>query len=165
MKNLKWNIAILSTMILGLLAFSSCETDDSDDTSQNNQVEISTVNAVATASGTWRVSSYIDDGENETSDYNGYDFTFGDDGVLTATNGTTTLVGTWSVSRDDDSSDDDGSSDTDVDFNIFFNVSDDNDFDDLNDDWDIVSVDDDTIVLIDISGGDGSTDRLTFQKN
>ncbi|WP_236641974.1 hypothetical protein [Dokdonia sinensis] len=165
MKNLKWNTSVLSAMVLGLLSFSSCETDDNSDSSENNQVEVSAVNSVATASGTWRVSSYIDDGENETSDYNGYDFTFGDDGVLTATNGTTTLVGTWSVSRDDDSSDDDGSSDSDVDFNIFFNVSDDNDFDDLNDDWDIVSVDDDTIVLIDISGGDGSTDRLTFQKN
>ena len=166
MKNLKCYATVAwCVMVLSLLSFSSCGTDDSNDSSENSEIEVSTVNTIATASGTWRVSSYIDDGENETSDYNGYNFTFGDNGVLTATNGTETLVGTWSVTQDNDSSDDDGSSSNDVDFNIFFNVSDDNDFDDLSDDWDIVSVDANMIVLIDVSSGDGSTDRLTFEKN
>jgi putative transposase len=41
----------------------------------------------------------------------------------------------------------------------------DHDFDDLSDDWDIVSIDATTINLIDVSGGNGGTDRLTFKKN
>jgi hypothetical protein len=54
----------------------------------------------------------------------------------------------------DDSSDD-------LDFNIFFNVA--NDFEDLNDDWDIISQSSSKIELIDISGGNGGTDYLTFE--
>jgi hypothetical protein len=40
-----------------------------------------------------------------------------------------------------------------------------NDFEDLNDDWDIISRSSTKIELIDISGGNGGTDYLTFEKN
>ncbi|MCB0382605.1 MAG: hypothetical protein KDD05_04705, partial [Psychroserpens sp.] len=62
-------------------------------------------------------------------------------------------------------SNDDSSSDDDIDFNIFFPVPDSNNFEDLNDDWDIVSTSSNTIELIDISGGNGGTDFLTFERN
>ena len=39
-----------------------------------------------------------------------------------------------------------------------------NDFEDLNDDWDIISQSSSKIELIDISGGNGGTDYLTFEK-
>ena len=39
------------------------------------------------------------------------------------------------------------------------------DFEDLTDDWDIVSRTNTQVQLIDISGGGGGTDYLTFQKN
>ena len=65
----------------------------------------------------------------------------------------------------DSNSDDDSSSDDDIDFNILFPVPDSNDFEDLNDDWDIVSSSSTRIDLIDISGGNGETDMLTFEKN
>ncbi|NND52933.1 MAG: hypothetical protein HKN54_11050 [Flavobacteriaceae bacterium] len=113
--------------------------------------------------GTWRVTSFIDSGQDETNDFNGYDFTFAANGSLSATNGTTTVNGSWSVT--DSSSSDDSSSDDDIDFNIMFQVAPDHDFDDLNDDWDIVSYNSTQINLIDISGGNGGTDTLTLQKN
>ncbi|MCB0457968.1 MAG: hypothetical protein KDC91_09510 [Flavobacteriaceae bacterium] len=118
-------------------------------------------------SGTWRITSFIDSGQDETSDFNGYIFTFNENGTVTATKGATTISGTWSVSDDssNSSSDDDGNSTDDDDFNLFFSVSPDSDFEDLNDDWDFISVSSTKMELIDISGGNGGTDYLTFQKN
>lgn len=59
-----------------------------------------------------------------------------------------------SCEKDDDSQDD-------LDFN--FNLS--NEFEDLSDDWDIISQSSTKIELIDVSGGNGGTDYLSFQKN
>jgi hypothetical protein len=39
------------------------------------------------------------------------------------------------------------------------------DFADLSDDWDVVSRTDSKVQLIDVSGGNGGTDYLTFEKN
>ena len=141
--------------------FMSCSTDDDSNNSGNNAQLIAQI-SVNMSSGSWRISSFIDSGQDETNDFNNYDFTFGAGGTLTATNGTDTLMGTWSIT-DDSSSDD--SSDDDVDFNIFFPVPDTNPFEDLNDDWDVVSYTSTSIQLRDVSGGNGDIDTLTFVKN
>ena len=133
---------------------SMCSSDD-DSTSGNPAPVINLVKQ-----GTWRITSYIDSGVNETNDYNGYNFTFSDANVLTATNGTNTYTGTWSIVND--SSDDDDSS-SDLDFNILFAAP--ANFADLSDDWDIVTYSANTISLIDVSGGNGGTDTLVFTKN
>ncbi|NND63794.1 MAG: hypothetical protein HKN48_11460 [Flavobacteriaceae bacterium] len=118
-------------------------------------------------SGTWIITYFFDTDSDETSDFNGYIFSFNTDGSLVATKGNNTVTGTWSVQDDssNNSSDDDGNSTDDDDFNIFFPVPDTNDFEDLNDDWDIISVSNNKIELIDVSGGNGGTDLLTFEKN
>ncbi|TQO37042.1 hypothetical protein GQ41_1637 [Arenibacter algicola] len=147
--------------ILVMLCFytlSSCSNNDDDGGLNNNSEQLAQVENTV-ESGTWRITNFIDSGENETSDFAGYNFSFNSDGSLVATNGTDTLTGTWSVTDDSSSSDDD------IDFNIFFPVLDTNDFEDLNDDWDIISYTSTKIVLIDISGGNGGTDNLTFEKN
>lgn len=145
------------------LMSSMCSTDDDDGSTNDNSQEIAQIENTA-ESGTWRITNFNDSGQNETSDFNGYDFTFNSDGSLVATNGSNTLTGTWSVT-DDSNSSDDSSSDDDIDFNIFFPVPDDNDFEDLNDDWDVVTTTSTRIELIDVSGGNGGTDMLTFEKN
>ena len=145
------------------LMSSMCSSDDDDGSPNNNSQQISEIESTA-QSGTWRITNFNDSGQNETSDFNGYDFTFNSDGSLVATNGSNTLTGTWSVT-DDSNSSDDSSSDDDIDFNIFFPVPDDNDFEDLNDDWDVVTTTSTRIELIDVSGGNGGTDMLTFEKN
>ncbi len=137
-------------MILSLTSL-SCSSDDTiDSTSIQDAITIA-------KSGTWYISNYIDSGENETNDYNGYDFTFNDNGTLTATNGSTTIDGIWSVTVDSSSS-----NDGDIDFNISFSSP--PNFEELSDDWEIVSISNSKIDLIDISGGNGATDLLTFQK-
>jgi hypothetical protein len=143
------------------LMSSTCSSDDDDGGLNDNSQQISQIENIV-ESGTWRITNFIDSGENETSDFTGYDFLFNSDGSLIATNGTDTLDGTWSITEDSSSS---SSNADDIDFNIFFPVPDTSDFEDLNDDWDIISSTSTKIELIDISGGNGGTDNLTFEKN
>ena len=110
-------------------------------------------------SGNWRITKFIDSETDETNHFSGYDFVFNENGVLTSSNGTNTHEGSWSIS-DSNSSDD---SPGDLDFNILFNLT--NDFEDLNDDWDILTITASKIELEDVSGGNGGTDILTFEKN
>lgn len=143
-------------LVMGLaLSFTSCSSDENNPDNAAIKAEIQS----DVTSGTWRITSYIDSGVDETNHFAGYVFTFNSNGTLNANNGTNDYNGTWSIT---DSSSDDDSQD-DLDFNINFNLT--NDFEDLNDDWDFVSHSSTKIVLIDISGGSGEIDNLTFEKN
>ena len=164
---MKTNFLKLALVFSMVLTFTSCSKDDSSNASSTpNETSADQTTQVA-ESGTWRITSFIDSGQDETSDFTGYSFSFNADGLLLATKGNETITGSWSVSDDssNSSSDDDGNSTDDDDFNIFFAVSEDSKFEDLNDDWDFISVSSSKIELIDISGGNGGTDYLTFEKN
>jgi len=152
------SISIIS--MLSLIVFVSCSKDD-DDTSNDPIVSdpIQTQVENNVQSGTWRITSFIDSGNDETSHFFGYSFTFGSNGELTTSNGTNNYSGTWSVT-DNDGDDD---SEDDLDFNINFNLT--NDFEELNDDWDFISQSSTKIELNDVSSGSGGTDYLTFEKN
>jgi hypothetical protein len=134
---------------------SMCSSDD-DDTSPTDPTPV--INTVT--QGTWRVTSFVDSGNDETNHFTGYNFTFGASNVLTATNGVNTYTGTWSVTADDDSDDNPGG---DLDFNIAFaNPA---EFNDLTEDWNIVTYSSTTIALVHVSGGGGGTDALVLTKN
>lgn len=133
----------------------------SDDDNPNNNTTDPTPVINAVSNGTWRVTLYEDDGVNETNHFSGYNFTFGANNVLTATNGTNTYTGVWSVTN---SNSNDDSSNSDLDFNISFS-SPPVFADELTDDWDIITYSSTKIQLIDVSGGNGGTDYLTFEKN
>ncbi len=154
--------------LISIITFvTSCSSDDDATTSSptDNTADINQTTNIVT-SGDWIISSFIDSGQDETNDFNGYTFQFNPNGNLIATKGATTVNGTWSITDDDDDSSDDdsdGDSSNDIDFNILFNAPD--EFTDLSDDWDIVSRSDTRIELIDISGGNGGTDNLIFEKN
>lgn len=126
---------------------------------QDNQKQITKIST----DGTWVVSSYIDNGDDETADFTTFRLTFLESGVLNATDllssNSNPYAGSWSIT-DSNSNDDDNLAD--LDFNINFNVS--NKLDDLSDDWDIISYTDTEIKLIDVSGGGGGTDYLTLSK-
>ncbi|MBA4133605.1 MAG: hypothetical protein C0525_02650 [Flavobacterium sp.] len=149
---------ILIPMLFCLFMLNVASMCSSDDNSSSSQDPTPVINAAT--QGTWRVTSYVDSGTDETNHFTGYNFTFSNGGVLTATNGSNTVTGTWSV-LNDDSNDDSPSND--LDFNIGFTAP--ANFADLTDDWDIVTYSDTTISLIDISGGNGGTDTLVFTKN
>jgi hypothetical protein len=127
---------------------------------QSNQKQINNIST----DGTWIVSSYIDDGDDETADFTTFRFTFLESGVLNATDllssNSNPYAGSWSIT--DSNSNDDDDSLNDLDFNINFSVN--NKLDDLSDDWDIISYTDTEIKLIDVSGGNGGTDYLTLTK-
>lgn len=142
------NIGLI--FLFGILAI-AC--NNNDDTTPSNQSKVENI----AKSGTWRITYFYDTDKDETANFTGYNFTFGSS--LTATNGVNTHTGTWSIS---DSNSNDDSMD-DLDFNIAFTAP--PDFQDLSDDWDIIEVTDTKIKLIDVSGGGGGTDYLTFEKN
>lgn len=48
-------------------------------------------------SGTWYIDKYLDDGNDETSDYNGYNFNFYGNQTVYASNGTENVYGIWIV--------------------------------------------------------------------
>ena len=147
---MKSNFFLVFLVMLSLTLMSTqCSKDD--DFLNDNSEEIMLVKNIA-ESGTWYISSYIVSGQDETNDYNGYTFTFNNDGTVVATNGSNNLNGTWSVTDSSNSNDDSNSID-DIDFNLMFSVPTTSVFDDLNDDFEIVTYNNNTISLIDISGG------------
>ena len=149
----KTKISILA-FALSLFTIVSCKkNDDSPNINIQNTVQTNV------QSGTWRITKFIDSGTDETNHFTGYNFTFNSSGVLNANNGTNNYNGTWSI-LDSNSSDD---SQDDLDFNLNFNLT--NNFEDLNDDWDFISQSATKIELIDVSGGNGGTDYLTYEKN
>jgi hypothetical protein len=147
--------------LLALIVVFNVSSMCSDDDNSNSTADPTPVINTAT-SGTWRITLYQDNGVIETTNYSNYIFTFNANGVLTAAN-TTTYNGTWSVTTSNSTDD---NPDNDLDFNIAFVAPAPNAFtDDLTDDWDVVSYTANRIQLIDVSGGNGGTDYLTFEKN
>ncbi len=149
MKNI-WMLTIVITLYG--LGTSSCKKADDLPNSSASQLK------TQMQQGTWRISKFIDSDKDETAHFATYTFTFENSGTLKATNGSQTYSGSWSIGSS--KSNDDNPSD--LDFNISFNIG--NDFDDLTDDWDIISQSASTVELIDVSGGNGGTDYLTFEK-
>ncbi|MBT8297785.1 MAG: hypothetical protein KJO52_05580 [Maribacter sp.] len=154
-------LIIPMAIVLLTLGFNqSCSKDETDVDENITEADMPQIKA-AVESGDWRITNYSDDDMDETTNYMGYSFTFNSDGILGATNGNISVSGAWSITISDNSTDD--SSDDDIDFNIFFTSPD--IFEELTDDWEIVNYSTTKIELIDISGGDGNTDYLTFEKN
>lgn len=134
---------------------SMCSNDDNNSPTNQNQTQV--VNTVQ--SGTWRITLFDDSGTIKTTNFTGVNFTFGSNGVLTATGTGLNVSGTWSVT--DSNSNDDTLND--LDFNITFASP--ANYAELSDDWDIIERTDTKIRLTDVSGGNGGIDYLTFEKN
>jgi hypothetical protein len=154
--------SFLIMLSLSLMS-STCSPEDDDINVNGNSAEINQIKTTV-QSNNWQITSFIDSGSNETNHFTGYSFTFNSNGTLTASNGSNTVTGTWSITDSSKSDDDNDDSSDDIDFNIFF-TSPANFNDDLTEDWDIVSYSNTTISLIHISGGNGGTDTLVFEKN
>jgi hypothetical protein len=157
MKNLKKiKFSLVIAMLFVLTTSSMCSSDDDNpNPTVNNPADV--INIVN--NGTWRITYYYDTDHEETTNFNGYNFTFGASNVLTTSNGTNNYSGTWSVT--DSNSNDDSISD--LDFNIAFSSP--AQFEELTDDWEIIEKSTTVIKLKDVSGGNGGTDYLTFTKN
>lgn len=134
------------------LSATSCSSDDNNNSNNNQNPTAAEINSVVT-SGAWRITNYIDNGNNETSDFANYNFVFGGNNTISASNGTNTYSGIWFTDSDDD--------DNDVDLNI--NFSSPQLFAELTEDWDVIELTSTKIRLQD--NDDDGTDYLTFEKN
>ncbi|MFZ9003557.1 MAG: hypothetical protein ACO3AE_05980, partial [Robiginitalea sp.] len=87
---MKAKLIFLNLFAVLLVAVSCDSNDDPADTLADvNPAELRS----AAQNGQWRITFYFDSDKEETSDYAGYVFTFGGDGTVTATNGTTEGTG------------------------------------------------------------------------
>ena len=101
--------------------------------------------------GLWYVFSYIDSGDDQTSDYNGYEIDFDISGTVVASNGPNTNNGIWQVLS--------AGNELLLDFGTAIPFEEFND-----DDWDVLFVSPTRVELRDISGGGSGTDDLIFEK-
>lgn len=144
---MKNRLILLTLLIIMTITVSSCSKDD-DSSADPSQTQDNV------QSGTWRVTLYNDSGENRTSYFEGFSFTFNTNGSLTAVNGTVTQNGTYSVYKDSG----------DTKFDITFQASS-GPFEEISEDWRVITQSASKIELINVSGGNGGTDYLTFEKN
>ena len=152
----KVKLSLMIGLLLVLTTSSTCSNDDDNPSNGNNPSDVIAI----VNNGTWRITYYFDNNQLETNNYNGYNFSFGPNNVLTATNGANTITGFWSIT---DSNSNDDSSFSDLDFNIAFSAP--PSFEELADDWNIIEKSATLIKLKDVSGGNGDIDYLTFAKN
>ncbi|MEN9913679.1 MAG: hypothetical protein RL528_412 [Bacteroidota bacterium] len=141
MKKIVFHLLVFSVL------FFSCKKDD-------NNPSISTSNVTSTVStGNWRITYYWDTDHDETNNFIGYSFVFNTNGTVTATKAANTITGTWTTRNDDNK------------IKLVLSFSSPADFIEISDDWHTIERTDSKIKLQDVSGGNGGTDYLTFEKN
>ena len=102
--------------------------------------------------GQWRISFFDDSGNIETNHFTGYAFQFHSNGTVTATNGSQTVNGVWTQGNDNSQA------------KLLLNFGNNVPFDDLNEDWHVLVQNANQIMLQHVSGGNGGTDNLHFEK-
>ncbi|TVZ16885.1 hypothetical protein [Maribacter sp. MAR_2009_72] len=103
--------------------------------------------------GDWIVASYVEDNVDMTNIYGGYSLSFiADNQVSIMEGGEVFGAGLWRVLRNSEEK-----------LKVFLNFGENNPFNELTDDWEVVSVVDGRIELKDISG-DGSITTLVLEK-
>ncbi len=127
------------------LRFESDCTNNGDGNGGDNMGMLGTI----LQDGLWTVASYLDDGIDETNDYDGYELNFNNDGTVTADNGTP-INGDWSLQNSESS--------------LILNFGTSMPFDEFNGDWDVIASSDTSVELRDVSGGGGGTDTLILEK-
>lgn len=106
--------AIFLLPVLAIL-FASCSNSD---TTSDPVADLTTKTNMVTQSN-WTITQYTDSGNDETTDYTGYTFSFKTDGTLVAVSATETFNGTWMLASPTTSADDSGNDVTDDKFNKF----------------------------------------------
>ncbi|MHA7129437.1 hypothetical protein [Algoriphagus namhaensis] len=138
---------LLYSLFLAFLISACDDTDSEPNLSQNEENLVESVQ-----NSTWRISLFIEDGENETSDFSGITLRFLPNGSVEALeDGNILETGTWRTLTDDGR----------VEFWLDF--SDDDPLDELSDDWYLISVSN-TEIQLEEDDADDNDDRLTLTK-
>lgn len=102
--------------------------------------------------GRWIVAEYQHADIDETGIYQGFEWDFDSDGHVLVSNGDDELAGTWTVTADSGTS------------YLVFDFGGTVPFDEFNEDWEILEYNEDKFDLRNVSGGDGSIDRLVLER-
>jgi len=123
--------------------YSACGTEStSGDTLSDTLTEANSI---------WMVSSFVDEGDNETAAFNGYQLSFSTSGAVSAQNGNSTTAGTWYSQKN--------ATELVIDFDT------ENILDELDEDWKVVSISETQIELEDIDDDNGNLEStLTLSK-
>lgn len=127
---------------LFMMAFASCKKDDNSSSPSSSMV----------TQGQWKVTLFSENGVVETSKFSNYVFTFNSNGTVSAVRSGSTVNGSWSDGNDDSQK------------KLNMNFASPVDFTEISDDWHILQESSSKIELEDVSGGNGGTDLLTFEK-
>ncbi|MDN3724109.1 hypothetical protein QRD02_06915 [Aequorivita sp. SDUM287046] len=137
-------------ILLAIVTFVSCSSDDDSGNVNTNEFEqIKTT----LPQGEWKVSKLIDGNSDHTVDFESFVFTFNEDGTVRAQNDLFTENGIWAYDNSSSNREE-----------LVLQFSEQTPFDEINDDYDIVSVSNSTIELSDESGDNGEIELLTFTK-
>lgn len=131
----------LALAALSLTSIISCSTDDQ---TMNNEIP-----------GLWVIHFFSDDGQNKTSNYNGYNFNFNTNGSLVATKQSVATPGTWSKFTDS------GREKLEI---LWTGGATPVELLEIEEDWIIKSNSNNLMVLADTSGSSGKVKELHFQK-
>ena len=151
------NTATKMTTVAMFMSLIALSTGCKKDQPSSNSVQSTVQNNLQ--SGEWRVTRFIDSDNDETTRYVGYIFSFDAGYQLSVMSNQNSYQGSWSIGQDN--SNDDSSND--LHFNLNVNTT--GEFADINDDWHILTQTANKIELEDVSGGNGGTDYLTFERN
>lgn len=137
-------------LMVVIVTFVSCSNDDyktgADDVSDTVK------------DGTWRVGYFYDSGVEKTQEYEGYNFTFGNNTILTASKEDASYTGAWSVSK--------SSSDDDIHSTIFMIAfSSPELLIPLTGNWIVVENTGTSVKLEQHNGSETDIDHLNFEKN
>lgn len=137
-------------LILSIVTFISCSSDDdAGDVITNEFERITSV----LSEGTWEVTKLIDDNDDRTIAFESFTFTFNQDGTVVSETDLFSETGTWfykSTSQDGEQ--------------LVLEFSDITPFDEISDDWEIVSLTNSQVELTDTGDTQGDTDFLVFTK-
>jgi len=136
---------VTSMLLLSSSLIISCKKDNNINPANTNVMNI-------VQQGTWRVTQYNNSGTDELYYFSGYVFTFSN-GTVTAIKNTTSVTGTYSTIFDDSK------------HKLVLNFGITVPFNELNEDWQIIEETTIKIRLQNVSGGNGGTDLLTFERN
>ncbi len=127
-----------------LVSFAACKKNDDPGPSTNINTNVQ--------QGTWKVSLFDNKGVDETTDFNGYVFTFSSGGTVTAVNSNGPVSGTWATGTDNSK----------LKLILVFPAV--SPFEELNEDWEVLGQSSSEIKLKHVSGGSGDISYLNFLK-
>ena len=131
--------------LCSVIAIGACKKDDNSSSSSSTATN-------SLQQGNWRITKYVDSGTDELYHFAGYTFTFSG-GIITGTRSGSTVTGTYSSGTDDSQK------------KLYLAFGSVSPFEELNEDWHILEETSTLIRLEHVSGGNGGTDWLTFEKN